>query len=241
MKQTCTRLLVILTALFGAAALVGTPANALPGTPTQLTATASATEVDLGQQITVGGTLRSQRPDGSWGGVGGGLIRVRVCRTTGCDEIWGGEDAVTMGGDWSVTFRPGRTGYLVVRFDPFASERTWSLDGASAVPGRIVTWQYNSTSVFSIQRSTPTGVSIVGGTTFPNKILPPATPTLRVEFSPDGTTFTTVKTVDQEYLQAGGYWAHIGVTAPDPGYWRLSYDGSPEFAKPTSSGTYFIA
>ncbi|GAA1296916.1 hypothetical protein [Saccharothrix xinjiangensis] len=234
------RFAVAVLGALAAATLAASPASADPPTPTQLTASVDATEVDAGQSVTLSGRLTKDSASGPVG-VPGGYIGIRACADTACTQVWGGASTTSgPGGYFLAQFAPPRSAYLYLYFSP-----SWpgqgDLAGTSTLTPRVGVLQLTSHSTISATREPDGRVKFYGSIGFPSRVLPPTAPVLRVEYSPDAATWTTVATVTSQYFHNAHYVYTAYVAEPNAGYWRGVFDGQPAAAKASATGAAYVS
>ncbi|WP_367137729.1 hypothetical protein [Saccharothrix sp. HUAS TT1] len=240
--MTRRRLTAALTAPLAAAVLIAAPAAADPLVPTQVTASVSTSTVDQGQTITVTGQVTKETPTG-WVGVPGGDVLIRLCVDAACSPGWGGGSTQSAtGGHYSLTFAPARTGHLQVIFTADSWQKPWlaGLAASSTTTPQVNVLQFSTNSTIEVGRQANGQVKFFGVVGFPNHVMPPTPPVLRVEFSADNATWTTVNTVTGTPFHGGNYTYTAYTAEPAPGWWRAVYDGLPTAAKASTTSSTHI-
>ncbi|MGM1062394.1 hypothetical protein [Saccharothrix sp. Mg75] len=215
------------------------PAAADPPVPTELTATVDLTTVDLGQNVSITGTIRKLTETG-WVDVPGAHIHARHCADPSCSTSWGGASTLSQPGGWRIGTAPPRTGFYRVTFQAWNSPATSDLAVAVVDVPQVNVLQPTNNSTITAARQPSGDVRFYAALGFPSYVLPPTVPVARVEFSTDNTTWTTAATVTARYFHNGTYVYEAYVTEPLSGYWRGVYDGLPTAAKASTTGATHV-
>ena len=203
-----------------------TPVSVTPET-SQLTVTASATEVDAGQSVTLTGEL-------TWpyGLVVDQMVWVQFCSPSGdCSQI--ASTRTGTDGSYAVAVTPPQTGYLLVRFTsshPFISDASARSD--------VVVWHPAEFVDFAAYREADT-VFVGGRIRFGN--VRPYPITVEIQYQAPGTNaWTTVTTKEATLGDSSGYWVHSATVTPDSGNWRAYFPGEPNRWRPTATALVYV-
>ncbi|NYE41679.1 hypothetical protein [Streptomyces fulvorobeus] len=197
---------------------------------TRYTLQTSTQRIDKGQPVTLTGRLEKETENG-WvplSGVSGGILFGPT--TTYNDRVGG--FTTDADGTFSTQYTPWETGFFQVAHrsdDPFVSN-------GNARSSTVVVLQPARFLDFSALRTGSRSVHAEGHIDFDN--ISPATINVAVQYSPDGTSWTTLRTVEATWSGTGGYGFAADLAAKRPGHFRGYFDGGDVFQTITSASTH---
>ncbi|GAB3966310.1 hypothetical protein GCM10029978_031150 [Actinoallomurus acanthiterrae] len=188
--------------------------------PVRVTATANPLRVNAGGQVAISGRATWKSPTG-WQPLTGATFTI--------GKQYPGQQVTTdADGRYSATLVPYISDKLPVTYvtqDPFMADASTTADVIVAQPSAI--------REFGAERGDQAGtVTLTGNIDFPGPESP-AEAQIHIEFSPDGTTWTSKTTVSA----VNGFSSTVEETRP--GYWRARYLGGRDFQPATSETVYF--
>ncbi|WP_405810938.1 hypothetical protein OG524_17260 [Streptomyces sp. NBC_01520] len=195
--------------------------------PTRYALQTSTQRIDKGQSVTLTGRLEKETENG-WeplSGVSGGIL---FGPTTDYNDVVGGF-TTNADGTFSAQYTPWETGFFQVAHqsdDPFVSD-------GNAHSSNVVVLQPAQFLDFAALRTDFRTVHAEGHIQFEN--ISPATIKVAVQYSPDGTSWTTLRTVEATWDGTGGYGFAADLATKRPGHFRAYFDGGDAFRTVTSA------
>lgn len=192
-----------------------------------VTLTASATEVDAGQPITVSSQLTWRSPQG-WQPLADSPISVVFCNDIECTGL----EYPTTGpdGTYEVTLTAYESGTYVVTYpspDPFIARASAQVD--------VTVWQPADFADFTAARESTDSVVVQGHMQF-GRISPAQIPVQIQYRTTQSSTWTTLATAEAQI----GYEFVATVTQKKKGYWRAYYAGIPDLIRSATSTPVFV-
>ncbi|MFI6878312.1 hypothetical protein ACIBL6_33250 [Streptomyces sp. NPDC050400] len=195
--------------------------------PTRFTATVSDTEIDYGESVTLKGTVEQKTDDG-WvplaGQSGGVLFGPSDAGTDGVGQFTTADD-----GTFTMEYTPWQGGYFQMALntedDPF-------LQASKGTSGIVHVHRATKFTAFTASRSDTGQVHAEGLVDFPDG-WSPATILVDIQYSADGTEWTTVAT-DEAFWGGSGYEFAADVDHSTAGHYRAVFAGDDSFQSATS-------
>ncbi|MCZ4122445.1 hypothetical protein [Streptomyces sp. H39-S7] len=199
--------------------------------PTRFTATVDKTDIDYGQSVKLNVAVEQKTADG-WvplaGKSGGVLFGADDYQT---EEVGGFTTAED--GTFTVDYAPWQAGYFQLALntngDPFLQAST----GTSTI---VRVHKASKFTAFTAGRSGTGQVHTEGLVDFPDGSSP-STVLVDIQYSPDGTEWTTVAT-DEALWEGRGYAFAADIERSTGGFYRAVFAGSDVFQTATSQSMY---
>ncbi|SCD95198.1 hypothetical protein GA0115249_111463 [Streptomyces sp. PpalLS-921] len=195
--------------------------------PTRFTATVSETGIDYGQSVTLNVKVEQKTADG-WvplaGQSGGVLFGPNGSETDGVGQFTTADD-----GTFTMDYTPWQGGYFQLALNTDGDPFLQASRGTSTV---VHVHRASKFTAFTASRSDTDQVHAEGLIDFPDG-WSPATILVDIQYSPDGTEWTTVAT-DEAFWGGSGYEFAADINRSTAGFYRAVFSGDDNFQSATS-------
>ncbi|MER5947510.1 hypothetical protein ABT127_15700 [Streptomyces sp. NPDC001904] len=202
--------------------------------PTRFTASVSETDIDYGRSVTLHGKVEQKTADG-WvplaGQAGGVLFGPDTSQT---DSV--GQFRTAADGTFTMDYTPWQGGYFQLALD---TEDDPFLQASKGTTDTVKVHRAAKFTAFSAQRDDSGKVHTEGLIDFPDGWTP-ATILVDIQYSADGTKWTTVAT-DEAFWAGNGNEFAADVDRSGAGYYRAVFAGSDSFQSATSDSVSVAA